>query len=809
MSVSVNGHVCAVLEDGSLWCWGPNVNGQLGLGSKTSNYEPARVRGTEWGNASHQLQVKSVSAGDKHTCAVIGGGHLSCWGSTLQGRLGLGDTSAIQDSGGVLSEPSWVRPKLWGNASHQVPVVSVSAGGEHTCAVLADGSLWCWGAGGSGQLGIGSTPFSQLEPKRVNEKFWGNASYQVPVVAVSAGADHTCAVLADGSLWCWGLRANTRLGLMRSETAGGSLGRVTSPRLVHLGSRFQEDSSHVHPAHGQRGGALGVQVSAGEAFTLVLHEGQLTLFGHFKPTFPPTPALKNKQPRPVLTLSGPHTPGSNTFAALVVAGDVAVNPAMKPIGQLLSVATGHRHSCAILEDRSLACWGSAANGRLGEGTDGAQSAAVRTPQPVRAAEWGNASHQVPVHTVAAGDAHTCAVLGDGSLWCWGAGSFGQLGLGVFTRSVVYPQRIRPAAWGNGSYQVQVISVSAGDFHTCAVLGNGSLWCWGRGYDGQLGVGGSGSLAYSEPRQVLPTAWNQSYDLHVAAVSAGSAHTCAVLVDGSMWCWGDTVAGLGLGLSGANDDVYEPRRVRADSWGGVGSSVSVTALSAGGKTTCVVLSDGSLWCFGDGTQGRLGIGGIAAKSEPTQVLATLWGNASHQTTAVSVSVGPMHTCAVLVDGSLWCWGSNNQEQLATSGHPPNGLDYVDLPHRVVQEVWGITSHQMPVLSVSAGEEHTCAVLGDRSLWCWGSNEYGQLGYSTDPPALMHVQVPLSQDAVISRCQPSVDAKANGRAANASAAVVVIGAAVHPVVAKAQACVLDQTHFHAHDHAKLPPGMVSWC
>jgi len=144
-------HTCVLMSDGSMWCWGNNINGQMGQGDDLNKqYLPVQVQPVYWGSALGQTSVTQITAGSLHTCAVLSDGPVWCWGLKNQGRLGYGSGTGTQPL------PERVMGAVWGGAGSYVPVHSVSAGADHTCAVLSDGSLWCWGAGGSGRLGLGS-----------------------------------------------------------------------------------------------------------------------------------------------------------------------------------------------------------------------------------------------------------------------------------------------------------------------------------------------------------------------------------------------------------------------------------------------------------------------------------------------------------------------------------------------------------------------------------------------------------------------------------------------------------------------------
>ncbi len=201
-------HICAVVSDGTLWCWWNGRHGQLGSGKIVFQDTPVQVLPNDWGSGPDQKQVTSVSAGRSHTCTLLSDGTLWCWGKGKNGQLGLGVTCG-EDA------PVQVLPKDWGSGPNQKPVTSVSAGRSHTCAVVSDGTLWCWGENGSGQLGV-AAEYATYRTMQVLPNDWGSGPGQKQVTSVSAGHSHTCAVVSDGTLWCWGKgRPDSRTGTPR------------------------------------------------------------------------------------------------------------------------------------------------------------------------------------------------------------------------------------------------------------------------------------------------------------------------------------------------------------------------------------------------------------------------------------------------------------------------------------------------------------------------------------------------------------------------------------------------------------------
>jgi len=282
-----------------------------------------------------------------------------------------------------------------------------------------------------------------------------------------------------------------------------------------------------------------------------------------------------------------------------------------------------------------------------------------------------------------GHNHACMVLSDATLRCWGANEYGQLGDGSTSGSRNYPVTV--------AGQSGVTKVTAGESFTCLLKNTGAVSCWGRNDYGQLGNGTTvGTLA-----PVTVTGLSTG----VAALAAGSVHTCALLSDGTARCWGLGISGqLGNGTTtGSSVPVV------------VSGLAGVTSLVSGMVHTCARLGDGTLRCWGANGSGQLGNGTTSNASTPVTV--------SGLTGILEVSAGNYHTCAVLEDHTAWCWGQNSNSQLGDGTYTHRSTPVA---------VAGLTG----AIAISGGDQHTCARLDTGSLRCWGANWYGQLGDGTE-------------------------------------------------------------------------------
>jgi alpha-tubulin suppressor-like RCC1 family protein len=335
----------------------------------------------------------------------------------------------------------------------------------------------------------------------------------------------------------------------------------------------------------------------------------------------------------------------------------------------VTVDAGDSHGCAI-RSGLLACWGGNADGQLGLGDR------VDRPQP------SPVSTSAEYVAVATGVAHTCALTRGGTVVCFGANQFGQLGQGTVESSVLPVSVSLPA---------RARTIAAGANTTCAVLEMGALYCWGRNREGNIGLDDQ----HPGVDQLEPIQSGTESDW--LTVSTGDGHTLGVRAGGWLFGWGrNTVGNLGLG------QIVDAQRRAATRIGEGADWVRVVAGQDGG---CGIRGEGGLFCWGDNSNGSLGLGDRTARLEPTSVPLP-------SSLAVErVSLDTFHACAIDRDGALYCWGRNVEGQLGTDDNAeqlspaPVGSGYTE---------------------VAVGRFFTCAVTKDERVWCTGENDAGQLG-----------------------------------------------------------------------------------
>jgi alpha-tubulin suppressor-like RCC1 family protein len=314
-------------------------------------------------------------------------------------------------------------------------------------------------------------------------------------------------------------------------------------------------------------------------------------------------------------------------------------------------------------------------------------------------------------SVSTSPAYTCAIKTTGALFCWGYNGFGDIGNNSTTDSLLPVQESTAASdWAN---------VSTGGTHTCAIKTNGELYCWGDNHLGELGNNTTTVRYVPVQESTVASDW--------ANVSGGYKHTCAIKTNGTLFCWGYNQLGQ-LGTN-SNQDSHVPVQEST-------ASTDWARVSAGQLHTCAIKTNGTLFCWGSDEYSQLGNNStdslqyferytppssstIAYRPIPMQegTGATDWAR---------VSAGDKHTCAIKTNGTLFCWGDNEDGMLGNNSNKDS--------HVPVQESAGATDWAR----VSASNNHTCAIKTNGMLFCWGNNEYGQLGNNSTTNSLVPVQ-----------------------------------------------------------------------
>ena len=714
-------HTCAILDDGTVKCWGSNFRGQRGNGNTENTGTPSNPL-----NLGSGRTATAITAGSRHTCAILDTGTVSCWGSNLFGQLGNGNDTNTYTPGAPI------------NLGTGRTATAITAGDNHTCALLDDSTVTCWGDNYRGQLGNGTNTDTYTPGAPINLGTGRTAT------AITAGDNHTCAILDNSTVKCWGYNNAGQLG------NGNNTDTKTPGTPINLGTNrtataITADSNHT---------------------CAILDNSTVTCWGN---NF--YGQLGNGNDTNTYTPGTPINLGNGRTA--------------------VEITTGDNHTCAILDNSTLNCWGYNFYGQLGNGTntntnaltyivnlDRAKLTESTETQPDTASPYVlKFTTDQAIYGITASDftfsgtATGCSVslafdsypAGEVSVPvnCETEGTIVAT-LNTFSVSDLYGTRLAPTqplifashTYNSGPLTVSnttgststkealVVRFSASKAFTgldssdfsytgtasgctfapstssaakgisvivlirCLTAGTVTPTLASVSLMDPLGLAGPVASLTFETFSYEPL--GTSTFMKPIAVTAGHDYSCATVQNGKVVCWGSNLYGQ-LG-NGNNISGSSPSTAVSFS-----TLVSVSSVAAGGAHTCALTNTGSVTCWGDNQYGQLGNNGNQTRDTPSDPITLPNGR-----TATAITAGFFHTCALLDNGQITCWGLNLSGQLGngTNTNTDAPGDPITLPN-------GRTA-----TAITAGFQHTCALLDNGTISCWGNNLYRQLGNNGD-------------------------------------------------------------------------------
>ena len=708
------GYTCALLEDKTLKCWGRNSFGQLGLGHTQNigdNEHPFTVEALSLGQ-----DILDVDVNNHHACALLADKNVKCWGHNGSGQLGLGHQSPIGDN----ELPSSVAA-----LDFTEDVKQIFVGNKHTCALLENHTVKCWGSSGHGILGHffyrNVTHIAHTRAIDLGEK----------IVGMSLGTYQTCVMLQSGGLNCFGENSSGKLGLGHQQNIGDNefISRRNSSVFPEQGNtiiaRFESmvspmDSKEIAfdaSSSFARNSIKSYQWDFGDGFTATTVNSTHTFSqtGSFNVTLTVTDNLDQTAmvSRIVEIENDNKSPYFEGVQKLTLEGGkvhtIYLNHALDYDSASLiyslvqAPSQGVLSGCLNVTD-DLICSYQAPSNFTGEVEFSYKANDGTSDSEVRVVTLRIIENPSSILQVSSKGGHTCALYKNKKLKCWGYNNYGQLGLGHIQNIGDNEALVFLDFVDVGAH---VLQVAAGSSHTCVLLGDRSVKCWGYNRYGQLGLGHQSYVGDNElPSSISPLNLSEP----IQQVVAGRDFSCALTESGKVKCWGTNYYGQ-LGLSHTNY-IGDEQSETSDTFASVNLGSRAVKIASGFTHTCALLKEGRVRCWGYNNYGELGYGHreIIGDNE----YPFLSGNVSVGQKVLDIGLGRDHTCTLLEDKSVKCWGYRSY---IGPGHGQHIGDN-ELPSSIESIHLGLA-----VKSLQVGGDFSCALMVNGELKCWGGYGYG--------------------------------------------------------------------------------------
>ncbi len=675
-------HVCVLLISGNVKCWGRNGAGQLG-------YDDTVDRGTMAGsmealpvvNLGAGRTAKALSVGYGFTCVILDTGDVKCWGDNWRGELGQDDFTNRGNTPGSMAALNPI------NIGAGRIAKAIATGYDHVCVILDTDDLKCWGSGADGELGSGDT----------NDRGGtaGDMAALGAVIlgagrkakAVSAGAYNTCVIMDNNQLKCFGYNWDGQLGLeSRHDDRGTTVPAMNALPTVNLGA-----------------GRIAKSVSIYEMHTCaILDTDEVKCWGD----------------------GSVGETGHDNWNSY---GDTVGSMATLPVTNLgvgrtaKSIATGFEHTCAILDDDTVKCWGDNSWGELGynDMTErGSSAGSMAAIVPVNLGVGRTAKK------IALGGFSSCALMDTDEVKCWGWGDYGKLGqnntawAGNVDHSVATMNPVNLSSTST--------AIASGNGFSCALLSTGNVKCWGANGFGQLGYDDTTSRGQGAADMTSLSNVNLGAGRTAKAIAAGSGHACVILDTDQVKCWGSNSSGQ-LGYDSTANMGATAGSMALLAVVNIGAGRIAKSIYARAGSTCVILDTDDVKCWGNNSNGQLGYDSTTNKGDTAGSMAALGNvNVGAGRKAKSLAMGDGHTCALLDTNQVKCWGWNWWGSLGYDNTTDQGKTVGSMAALgTVNLGVGRTAKVL-----AAGGYHTCAILDNDDLKCWGQEQNGDLGYDQE-------------------------------------------------------------------------------
>ena len=400
------------------------------------------------------------------------------------------------------------------------------------------------------------------------------------------------------------------------------------------------------------------------------------------------------------------------------------------------MAVGNNHTCVILSDNQIRCWGANYSGQLGQ--EHIESLADEPSEVVKEIPPIDLGTGLSAKTMSSGKDYTCVLLSNNQVKCWGL-NYGVLGTGdlssVGDEENEMGDELPAIDLGTDSKGTLIAKVlNTGLYHACVILSNNQVKCWGDNYYGQLGQGNRFVIG-DDPNEMgdnlipVDLGTNSEGPLTVKAIAGGEFHTCAILNHGQVKCWGRNSYGQ-LG-QGHKNDLGDEENEMGDHlpFIDLGTDLAAQAITLGSSFSCAILNHGQVKCWGRNSYGQLGQGHKNELGDEENEMGDhlpfidLGTDSEGPLRVKTITSGDSHICALLSNDQVKCWGDNSFFQLGQNHKSPRGDEENEMGDHLPFIDFG---KELTTRIITSKYDHTCAFLSNNQVKCWGFNQFGQLG-----------------------------------------------------------------------------------
>jgi len=707
-------HTIVLTEDGSVYSWGANEEGQCGIGKKSNIVKPTKISFL----LSGEERITHVEAGGYHSMAVTSSGAVYSWGDNEFGQCGFPlkkqhilkptkienlescldedekitkivagseHSLAMTSKGSVLG---WGKNKfnqtgVSGKATVESPtklafenlleegetIEQLCAGSCHSLVLTSNHMIYCWGRDQNGQCGLGDNQLSIEQPTKLMyfEEYLDDGDY---VTQISAGGQHTLAVTNNGDLYCWGWNSDKQCGPIRKS--GLPAKRISIPtKLTFFEENLNGEEKVIH-----------VEAGTDHSFALT-SEGSLYSWG------------ANSYGQCGLDMNQPNKIGEPTRLTYLDKYDntTRVTPINVSENGITQLFAGCSHTFALSNNGTgYAC------GRL--------VGIITKPGKITYLD-DKLNDDESIAQFSVGDDTCFARTTNGVIYSWGDNKFGQCGLGNITLNFNNPMRIFffDDCLSNGEV---IINIDSGHQHALALSNRGNLYSWGENREGQCG------LSKNLDNMLIPAKIEINAllddDEEIVQLAPGRNHNLVLTSKGSVLSWGSNEK-CQCGVGKTKENIFKPVKLN-QFWQ---DDESIVQLAAGRVHSMALMSNGTVYTWGSNDYGECGF-----LKKKLIVNPTCMTSFDKNETITSISAGDFYSVALTNTGIVYCWGKNGGGQCGLG----DSLEKIKMP--TAPDFKNLLHNDERIIQICAGDDH-CLALSDKGAVCvWGENHLQQCG-----------------------------------------------------------------------------------